>query len=780
MSESKRHKGRLLTTKSLALAAILSLGAGTAFAGNTTVRDGGAITETGDPGVAITITGVTEGQTTASITEGTSEGSQLGANGDVETIELGGADTLEITLHGDGKKALVENTETNKAIDVALKGATGKEAKLIIAGQGGVLADVTGTGSADNTLEIVGDDGTGARVEMGDVSGITIKIDPAIVSTNTVGDDVLAGVGQESMWLIGGTLESESWASKLLNKELGITGSNYNDWTNSKLRGQEITAIMAVGKTTVIDENSGYEIDGLQDNTSLNPQKGEVSFAADSLLVIDAARLENGVVFQDKDGGDITAQIDDESSLYLVNGRVGETSVFKNFEAIGDGAAGYNDGDGIQGWETANYDTRLLSGKVTVRENSDGTFDAILDTKYNGAASSRANGGFGDGKISGGMAGAVDGVFKGKMNDVDSADAGLRFISRATSSLYLDHGMANDSQVVKTMEGAAAMAALAGVQTGSYSIVGTTSDQYNARLSYLRDTAPAAGSEPGTAGIWVNPFYNFSKVDGAKIGRHSAEYDISYGGGSIGVDTNINESVRLGVAASVGGGSTESKGGGFNKTESDLDFWGIGVYGSYTNGLFGLTGDLGYTGASYDIDQRQSIMNKFTADVDTQAFTIGLNGEYRFMTENCLNIIPHVGLRYTNLKTDSYRVKEKGTRQTVFRVDSERQNIWTFPLGVTFTGDVETGSGWVIKPMADLGVIFAAGDLDADSKFHVGNTDIRNKVTTDDVVDAVTFNGLLGLKADAGDGFSVGLDYNLKASGNLTSHGLTGMIRYEF
>jgi hypothetical protein len=57
MSESKRHKGRLLTTKSLALAAILSLGAGTAFAGNTTVRDGGAITETGDPGVAITITG---------------------------------------------------------------------------------------------------------------------------------------------------------------------------------------------------------------------------------------------------------------------------------------------------------------------------------------------------------------------------------------------------------------------------------------------------------------------------------------------------------------------------------------------------------------------------------------------------------------------------------------------------------------------------------------------------------------------------------------------------
>jgi len=93
---------------------------------------------------------------------------------------------------------------------------------------------------------------------------------------------------------------------------------------------------------------------------------------------------------------------------------------------------------------------------------------------------------------------------------------------------------------------------------------------------------------------------------------------------------------------------------------------------------------------------------------------------------------------------------------------------------------VETGSGWVIKPMADLGVIFAAGDLDADSKFHVGNTDIRNKVTTDDVVDAVTFNGLLGLKADAGDGFSVGLDYNLKASGNLTSHGLTGMIRYEF
>ena len=775
MNENKRNKARLLTTSSLALAAILTMGAGSAWAQATNVSPGDTST-VGSPGTVVTLEGAS---TTGTTFNATITAQTLTVNSDAAIQDLTFAQ--ELTLAGTGSGNLITNKQ-------------GVAVNLINLGNGGTLGiagSTTSTGQGGNlnivnlqagNLEVVNGAFNITRLVL--APGTLVGTDPAFSSkgsydatqvgklavadlstATTVADATTAGniiAGMNSHITIGQT-DQGAFAEKAI---LALERYSGKKWSATG----GLSAALAVTKNFALDTGASLKVDGTQTAAAFTPATANnIELNANSLLIIDNATAGVGgsAAITGRGGG--SAVIDSTANLYIANAKVtngaSTTTVYSGFTG-GQGA-----------FNNIYYDTRLITAASQTSNPTAGSL--VVNNQYAGAGNSKANGGYADGKISKGMAGAVDGVYLSGRNDVDSSDAGVRFVSRATSYLYLDNGN-NDRQVVATLEGAAAMASVAGVQTTAFSVTDTIAGNYNARLSYLRDTAPAAGSEPGGMSVWVNPFYRYLDVDGVGIGRNNTEFESNYGGATIGIDTNVNEMFRLGLAVSVGGGDTESKGSRFNKTDSDFDFWGIGIYGSYTaDGIFGLSGDIGYTSTSFDLDQRSAITNKLTADVDSDAWTVGLTGEWRFMTENCLNIIPHIGARYTRLETDSYRVKEKGSG-TVFRVSSDKQNIWTFPVGVTFTGDVDTNSGWTIKPMADLGVIFAAGDLDADSKFRVGETGHGGKIAADDVVDAVTFNGLVGLKADAGNGFSVGLDYNLKASDNLTSHGVTGMIRYEF
>lgn len=662
---------------------------------------------------------------------------------------------------------------------------------------GGNVVDTNLTADNSSTITVgenVENKALATKLELNADNGSTITVKGDLVDTSGAGfTSVVQNGGQVTIEGKIANLTSQVGTSGIIDlgprtsavtagmKTLGILGSDgkvvagwgtankvllNNGTVNTAVSNQPISSLMTINKATAITDNSSFIVG------KTTPATATAEFAAGSLLMVDAAN--GGSLDVSASTGTKDAIIDDDASLYIVNARVADTTILSGFTG-GITATTNAQDEFTEGWgKNLRFDSRLFNGG-TVTENAAGDSVSVKGN-YIGANNAY-------GRISNGTANMIDGLYMGNANAVDSSNAGIKFVSRAVNENYLDHSQNNGKQVVTTLEGAAAMAATAGVQTSTYSISNTLAENYNARLSYLRDTAPAAGSgEAGTIGVWINPFYNSTDVDGVRIGRYNGEYEFNYGGGTIGIDSNISDNFRLGLAFSAGGGDTESKGSNFNKTESDFDFWGLGVYGSYTNGMFGLTGDISYSSTSYDIDQRLPGalgMNKLTADVDTDAFTVGLTGEYRFLTSNNLNIIPHLGLRYTNLKTDSYRVKEKGVGN-VFKISSETQNIWTIPLGVTFTGEVATSSDWVIQPKADLGVIFAAGDLDADSKFRINGTNYGGRLTADDVVDAVTFNGLVGLKAENCDGFSVGLDYNFKASDNLTSHGVTGTIRYDF
>ena len=65
--------------------------------------------------------------------------------------------------------------------------------------------------------------------------------------------------------------------------------------------------------------------------------------------------------------------------------------------------------------------------------------------------------------------------------------------------------------------------------------------------------------------------------------------------------------------------------------------------------------DIGYMKGDNEVEQHlsQNLGGKLKADVDTEMWTAGIKGEYRIRT-SALDITPHLGVRYTHLKTDSF------------------------------------------------------------------------------------------------------------------------------
>ena len=132
-------------------------------------------------------------------------------------------------------------------------------------------------------------------------------------------------------------------------------------------------------------------------------------------------------------------------------------------------------------------------------------------------------------------------------------------------------------------------------------------------------------------------------------------------------------------------------------------------------------------------------------------------------------------MRYTSLNTDEYDVKSGGT---VLKGDAINQNIWTFPVGVAFSKEIETGNGWHFKPSLDLAVIPAAGDIKARGDVRFTGVNGSAEVETQ-TMDYITYMGQAGLEF-GNDTVSLGVNYNLQAGANTTAHGVFGTFRYEF
>ena len=639
---------------------------------------------------------------------------------------------------------------------------------------------------ADNTLTVgTGDDtvgGTTLSAKHIDLNDGMLLVDPAwgkdssnvAVETLTSGD---VGVGQNS-YLALGTADT-SWLPGV------VTG--YTKGVGLSKDG--VTAALGVYKGLTIGTGKALLVDGSKMDTATGPAltnavnaaaDNSATFADNSLLVIngaDDAIAAGGAAISFEATG--TLKVDAGAKLLVTDAVAGQA-----YTIVGNVN---NPGVDLAGWKNNG-----MTSTTDMVSLGDAVFDGTNNKVTTTASRNDAHTVFPN--LSDGMANAVNDLYTGHAGaageprwdyaNVDSADMGVRFLSRATDNRFLG---ADKDAAAATIESAARIAFAGAVPQMTKMASDAGSNAVVNRLGFANpaDGAQAMDAEGkivdrNTTGfaLWIAPLWQSQHGWGMEADNLDYGFNGNLGGVSLGADYTFENAIRAGITFNIGGGYAESSGGDLNSTENRMSFWGLGAYAGWNYENFGLMADVSYTSTwndlKQDMDSRMG-MGDLEADVQASAISAGLRAEYKLET-SVLDVIPHIGVRYMSLNTWGFDAESNGG--TVLEGDGFHQDIWTFPVGVTFTKDFTLDSGWSFKPSIDFSVIPAAGDIKA--KQDVAFTGLPGSYEVEtQMMDYLTWQGGVGLEM-GNDTMSFGVNYTLQAGQHTTGHGVFGSFRYEF
>ena len=546
---------------------------------------------------------------------------------------------------------------------------------------------------------------------------------------------------------------------------LGTTGTGELGGTIDNTGSMNITG------ATTLARGSSYTQSGegsltvkpgahLTNNGTMEISGGSVAFEDNSLFAVNGNNLtDSNAAITVQGGGQLDVQ--DKARLRIDNAKSGQAYTIVNNQA-GAGQGKWSDGN-IEA-STDLLTPKMEGGKVTFNRDKDAS-DVFTGMDSNTAA-------------------MLNTLIDKGLNNVDSDQMGVRFLSRATDNHFLG---ADKDAAAATIESAARIAFAGAVpqMTKMASDAGT-----NAVVNRLGFANPADGAQAmdaegkivdrNTTGfaLWIAPLWQSQHGWGMEAGNLDYGFNGNLGGVSLGADYTFENAIRAGITFNIGGGYAESSGGDLNSTENNMSFWGLGAYAGWNYENFGLMADVSYTSTwndlKQDMDSRMG-MGDLEADVQASAISAGLRAEYKLET-SVLDVIPHIGVRYMSLNTWGYDVDADGG--TVLEGDGFHQDIWTFPVGVTFTKDFTLDSGWSFKPSIDFSVIPAAGDIKAKQDVAFTGLPGTYEVETQ-MMDYLTWQGGVGLEM-GNDTMSFGVNYTLQAGQHTTGHGVFGSFRYEF
>lgn len=693
-------------------------------------------------------------------------------NGTVKAA--GDAEIKNVTLDNGLLQAVATTGDTPAGGNITIAEA--------LSGQGSVVADktltltngYTGTEGDDLILQATTLDTGAINSTDGDLAiaatnlvtandAATILKDDTLVADNVDLGDALTASGA-SLVQVGGFYTSGDFTTEGLNKAVSVTDQSLMAYGADLAQAQQAVAETGhngaayyAGKTLTLDTNGSLTVGTVIPATTATTG---VAFGNGSLLVVDGTAMNGQSVFTGPASGGATATVADGAKLHVDNAIAGNFTVFgENLTAT-------------TGWAADNVTTDSAMLNASYNDNN-----SKVTVGVNDAHTVFPN-------LSHELATAVNTLYDGKLNSVDSADMGVRFLSRATNDHYLG---ADKQAAASTIESAARMAFAGAVpqMTKMASDAGT-----NAVVNRLGFANPADGAQAMNAegkivdrnttgfALWIAPLWQNQHGWGMEAGNLDYGFNGNLGGVSLGADYTFENAIRAGITFNIGGGYAESSGGDLNSTENRMTFWGLGAYAGWNYENFGLMADVSYTSTWNDLEQDMDGrmgMGDLEADVQATAISAGLRAEYKLET-SVLDIIPHIGVRYMSLNTWGYDVDTNGG--TVLEGDGFHQDIWTFPIGVTFSKDFTLDSGWFFKPSVDFSVIPAAGDIKAKQDVAFTGLPGTYEVETQ-MMDYLTWQGGVGVQM-GNDNLSFGVNYTLQAGQNTTGHGVFGSFRYEF
>ena len=689
----------------------------------------------------------------ANETTGTADVAGMNNNGG--TINIAEGAHLQSTIRQADGQTNVSGKLTSASVELsggALNVFGAVDSSSVTASKGdikvaGTLAADVLTTSSDVQFNI-GDQGSAGRVvaRQAQLQGGRVFLDPAWKGNDALADashgvftfvnneiDGLLTAGQNSLLVLGDT--DTGWA-------LDAFGRSSLQW------GQNgVTAALAIRKPQTLNGTLGaVMVDGTKTSAPvLTPNTA--TFADGSLLLVDGSGL-NGAAALTSQGG--TLNVDAGAKLLIDNITQGEYAITSGFSV-----------SNVQGWNGDNLSTPDNLIGLVLGKDADGSMKVQATARRSSDVFRGLS-----------LVNTMDAIWGKGLNDTESGNMGIRFLSRAVNENHLPK-----ADTVHTVDGAAQIAVAGGVQGMAVAAADAPvrAIQDHASLSHMTTTREGAIRKDGL-NLWINALYGAEHARNLGAGSLDGGYNADFGGIVFGGDYAFGD-FRVGMALNAGSGTARSR-GDFNATKNDFDFWGMNLYGSWSRDQFNIVGDLGYSANKNEVKQDLPTtmqLGQLRADVDTGVLTAGLRGEYRFETD-WADVTPHVGVRYYNLRTDGFTSRIDD--HDVFRVGRDTQEIWTFPIGVSFSRDFETSSGWKVKPRADLSVVPAAGDLKAKAKVRVPGVAASDTIKAR-MMDSVSFDGTLGLEVQK-DNISFGLDYGIRASEHKAGHGVNVSFTYKF
>ena len=557
------------------------------------------------------------------------------------------------------------------------------------------------------------------------VNGVSQSHSTVAVETVSAGSTVVAG--QNSVVAVG--FKDTAAADAAFAK----TGFVLADTTAENAPANAVNSVLYVQGTkdangAHVSATGKFAATNETESTSYSGQGVQIN--AGSLLVVDASTVDatygNTAVFS----GNVDVQ--KGAKVYLANVVNGNT--------IKLGTSGQLNGD------------LHFEGDLLLNEQTSGSTVTIKSADLKTLKSE-----FGD------VAGidAAWGMFDegANLNNNSKSVAFNKWLYTSTSSAGVVSGDRVDTvRLNKIAADVASLGATTGVQTMTMDAVNQMGETVADRVSLL--TQRAAG-----VNVWAaangGMFEAKSLFDGA--GYESDIYS-----GVLGVDYQFACNAVLGAALTIGTADTDNKNSTV-KASTDSDLVGFSVYASKTFAdVLGVSADIGYLTASNDVTANGYGQSwKFSQDTD--AFTIGLRTEV-LAEVGAVKLVPHIGIRYTALSTDGF---EAG-----YKTEIDDQNVFQMPVGVTVSGDFQTGD-WTVAPKFDLSFVPTFGDKDADLK--LGITGVK---ATDDlavrVIDSNPVQATLGVNATNG-AWGFGLNYKLGVgSDDRMNNTFNVNVRYAF
>ena len=313
--------------------------------------------------------------------------------------------------------------------------------------------------------------------------------------------------------------------------------------------------------------------------------------------------------------------------------------------------------------------------------------------------------------------------------------------------------------------GSAEAALLAG--TGTYEAVAGRfgMGQQGQLMSY-------ANNGQGTA-LWLSPIYKDHDSDGFNADGISWGSDASLTGVALGADYTLDSGLRYGVTINAGQGDSSGQGAATG-VDGDFDYFSLGAYAGFVSGPYSVVGDLSYSVVDSDVKASTEV-GQLNTSFDTTNLSMGVTGQIN-LSVNGLDIVPHLGLRYTRLDMDSYDVMSDYGR--VGSVTTSSASMFTIPAGITISKEYFS-EDWSFQPSIDFNVTGSFGDDSLDGSIHwdgVGNFDVSTKT---EFTDNVSYGVLVGFGAQS-ERLSVGAGLGYTTSSSVDEFSLTGNLRYAF